>query len=743
VTAQTPSASLPASRPAALQASLRLGRGRVVRRDFARLALEFGAEGLSLDVADLGLGARWVSIAFKDENHGAFSRVELTAIVDGPEGPQGTSLDERAFGHGRFTWLGRLPAGTTSLRLTPTLGEPALAIAEFTVTVRSRLALVGRAALRRPVLTAQALFWRSVGKRVRSQHRLARALVPPGLTGYDTWVRHFDTLSEADRGRITAEVAQWREPPLISVVMPVYDPGSKVLEEALRSVRGQLYPHWELCIADDASTDPAVPRLLARAAAEDPRIRVERRPENGHIAAATNTALALARGAYVAFMDHDDVLPAHALYEVAKAIRREPDLDLIYSDEDKIDADGRRFEPHFKGDWNPELLYGQNYLNHLTVVRRSLVAAVGGLRPGFEGSQDHDLLLRLSDRLDPARVRHLPAILYHWRTAIGSGTFSDAFLARAEAARLQALEELVARRGWPHRVERGPLGFNRLVRALPHPAPLVSVVIPTKDRAELLRVVLDGLLTGTDYPAIEVVVVDNGSTEPAALALLEQAAADPRVRVLSRPGPFNFSGLSNDGAAAARGPLLLFLNNDIEVVAPGWLTELASIAVEDGVGAVGAKLSYPDGTLQHGGVVLGVGGVAGHSHPDIGPDDPGYFGRMVISQEVSAVTGACLMMRRAVFEEVGRFDAAHLAVAFNDIDLCLRVRKAGYRVIWTPHAALTHHESKSRGKEDTPEKRARFEAEVATMTERWGPELRNDPYYNPNLARAKALFRLW
>ncbi len=732
-----------AGRPTPLSATIKPLFGRAVRRAFAPDPQDAAPSALRLDLRGSGLAGRWVGISFRDEGSGSFSRIELSAVADGRAGPESTGLTQQAFGNGRFAWIGWLPRDLAALRLTPLAGESALSIADFTVTVRSRVALTLRAVLRRPDLTAEALLWRVVGKRVRARLRLASALTPPGLTGYGTWVALFDTLSEADRARIRAEVAGWGDGPLISVVMPVYDPAPAVLEEALRSVRAQLYPHWELCVADDASTDPAVQRVLQKAAGEDPRIRVERRGENGHIARATNTALALARGPFTAFMDHDDVLPDHALYEVAKAIRREPQLDLIYSDEDKIDARGERFEPHFKSDWNPELLYAQNYVNHLTVARTALIREVGGLRPGFEGSQDHDLLLRLSDRLTPERVRHLPMVLYHWRTGIGSGTFSDKALARAEAARLAGLRDLIARRGWPHRAERGPLGFNRLVRALPQPAPRVSVVIPTRDRAELLRVALRGLLRETDYPDIEVVVVDNGSTEPATAALFAEWAADPRMRVLPSPGPFNFSDLSNRGAAAAGGAVLLFLNNDVEVIEPGWLGEMVSIAVEPAVGAVGAKLSYPDGTLQHGGVVLGAGGVAGHSHLGIGRDDPGYFGRMVMAQEVSAVTGACLMMRRAVFEEVGGFDAEHLAVAFNDTDLCLKVRRAGYVIVWTPHAALIHHESKSRGRDDTPEKRARFEAEVATMLDRWGPQLRNDPYYNPNLARAKAQFRLW
>ena len=465
-----------------------------------------------------------------------------------------------------------------------------------------------------------------------------------------------------------------------------------------------------------------------------------RRPENGHIARATNDALGLAGGAYAAFLDHDDLLSENALFEVARAVRADPELALIYSDEDKVDRRGRRFEPHFKSGYDRELLWAQNYVNHLCVVRTDALRRLGGLRPGFEGSQDHDLLLRLTEGLDASRVRHIPKVLYHWRAAAGSGTFSDRALARAEEARLRALTEIAARKG--ARAERGPEGFNRLVRPLPAPPPLVSVVIPTRDRAELLGVVLDGLFARTDYPALEVIVVDNGSTEPATRDLFARHAGDPRLRVLPAPGPFNFSELSNRGAAAARGTILLFLNNDIEVLEPGWLTELVAIASDPEIGAVGAKLLYPDGTIQHGGIVLGIGGIAGHSHLGLPGSAPGYFARMVLSQEVSAVTGACLAMRAAVFSEVGGFDAAHLAVAFNDVDLCLKIRAAGYRIVWTPHARLVHHESKSRGAEDTPEKRARFEAESRVMRERWEPVLRADPYYNPNLSRAAAHYRL-
>lgn len=727
------------------------------------LPFEFGPENLvgeeprhvwRVSVEGRGLAGAWVTLRFLDEDSSAFSRLQLAVVSRVGSGLSSAALPVEATGHGHFSWVGRLPSDLVRFEFVPLAGEPDDPPTDFAVVRHGTSEMLGRAFLRRPDIAAVGVLWRVLGKRVRGRNYLSHALAAPPwfgsllghpkpLTGYDAWVHRFDTVSEAGRERMRAEIAAWADPPLISVVMPVYNPDPKVLEAALRSLSGQLYPRWELCVADDASTDAAVPRLLERFAAADPRVRLVRRQSNGHIARATNDALARATGPFVAFMDHDDLLPENALFEVAKALVATPELDLVYSDEDKVDARGRRFEPHFKPDWNVELLYAQNYVNHLTVIRTALVREVGGLRPGFEGSQDHDLLLRLVDRLDPARVRHIPRVLYHWRAAIGSGTFSDRSLARAEAARLAALGEVLEARGAGHRVERGPLGFNRLVRALPDPAPLVSVIIPTRDRAELLDVTLRGLLTETEYPRLEVVILDNDSVEPATKELFARFAGDSRVRVLPSPGAFNFSGLSNQGAAAARGEVLLFLNNDVEVIEPHWLRELASIALEPHVGAVGAKLYYPDFTLQHGGVILGAGGVAGHSHLGISREDPGYFARMAVSQEVSAVTGACLATRRSVFEEVGGFDAVHLTVAFNDIDLCLRITEAGYRIVWTPHAALIHHESKSRGLDDTPEKRRRFEGEVATMLERWGPRLRRDPHYNPNLARASAQFRLW
>ncbi|WP_342149412.1 glycosyltransferase family 2 protein [Methylorubrum sp. SB2] len=697
-----------------------------------------GSDGLDHRVdLDSRLGGAWITLAWRDLGSGGRPRALVSVVT--AEGTTTALAEEPTSGDG-FAWTGRLPDGAVALRFTALSRSAPFSLDGLTLRRRARLALTLRAARRQPELTARAVYWRLLGLKLRGRGLLAQALAHRSETGYAAWIARFDRRGPEERARIRAEIAGWEAPPLVSVLMPVHDPDPKVFDAAIRSVRDQLYPAWELCLCDDASTDPAIPRLIARHAAADARIRTVRRPENGHIARATNDALALASGITCVFLDHDDRLADTALYEVAKALRDDSGLVLVYSDEDKIDARGRRFEPHFKSDFDRELLTGQNYVNHLCAVRTDALRALGGLRPGFEGSQDHDLLLRLTETLPREAVRHIPKVLYHWRAAAGSGTFSDRALARAEDARLRALAEVAERRG--ARAERGPQGFNRLVRPLPEPPPLVSVVIPTRDRAELLAVALDGLFRGTDYPNLEVIVVDNDSREEATRALFARHADEPRLRVLPVPGPFNFSDLSNRGAAAARGGVLLFLNNDIEVLEPGWLAELVSIACEPDIGAVGAKLLYPDGTLQHGGIVLGVGGIAGHSHLGIAGDAPGYFARMQLTQEVAAVTGACLAVRADIFSEVGGFDAEALAVAFNDVDLCLRLRRAGYRNVWTPYARLIHHESKSRGPEDTPEKRARFEAESRVMRERWGAELRSDPYYNPNLSRASGHFRL-
>ena len=572
------------------------------------------------------------------------------------------------------------------------------------------------------------------------------------LTAYEyrRWIADNDTLGEADRAAIAAHVGRMTDPPTISLVMPVYATEPRFLREAIGSVKAQLYPHWELCIADDASPGEETWALLEAEAAGEPRIKLTRRPVNGHISAASNSALALARGAFVAPMDHDDLLAPNALYEIAAELEAHPDTDLLYSDEDKIDAEGRRGEPHFKTGWNPELLLGQNMVKHLCVVRRPLVEQVGGFREGFEGSQDYDLALRLAEVIPPGRIRHVPAILYHWRQGAGAGSFSETELERCADAARRAVAEHLARTGAAGAVVE-PLpkapAYLEVKRPAATPAPLVSVIVPTRDRPGLLKRCVAGVLEKTDYQPLELIIVDNDSVEPETKALFRKWEKDPRVRILPAPGPFNYSAINNAAAAQARGEILLLLNNDVAVIEPDWLTHMVAQAVRPEVGAVGARLLYADGRVQHGGVILGVGGggnphVAGHLYSGARSMEKSYFNHLRLARNVSAVTAACLALRRNVFDEVGGFDDQALAVAFNDVDLCLKIGAAGYQLIWTPLATLYHLESASRGSDETAAALGRFRSEIEVMRRRWGPVLDADPFYGPNFDKEHVDYRL-
>ncbi|UYO53121.1 glycosyltransferase family 2 protein [Rhodopseudomonas palustris] len=553
---------------------------------------------------------------------------------------------------------------------------------------------------------------------------------------YTHWVAKYDRLSDADRAHIRRHVDSFSYTPLISVVMPVYNPPEWAFAAAVESVRNQLYPHWELCIADDASPAPHVARLLVELATAEPRIRYVCRERNGNISAASNSALTLVTGEFVALMDHDDLLSEHALYHVAVALNRNPSLDLIYSDEDEIDAAGRRHTPYFKTDWNPDLMHGHNMVSHLGVYRKSLLDAIGGFREGYEGSQDYDLALRGAGATTPDRIHHIPEILYHWRRNYGQDSFSEQHLGKCLQAAMRAIADDLARRGDPGEVRPHPLAPNwsYVHRPIPTPAPLVSVIVPTRDRADLLQRCADGILNGTNYPSIELLIVDHDSTEAETLTLFAQLKSDARVRILPYSGPFNYSAINNMAVAAARGSIVALVNNDVEVIDPDWLSNMVALASLDGVGAVGAKLLYPDGRVQHGGVVLGVGGVANHFSHLLRRSSRGYFGRNILTSAVSAVTGACLLVRKSIYEDVGGLNAQDLPVAFNDVDLCLKIRRRGYRNVWTPFAELYHHESASRGAENNPEKIARFTQETNYMKRVWGECLVNDPYYNSNLS---------
>ena len=551
---------------------------------------------------------------------------------------------------------------------------------------------------------------------------------------YAHWLRAHDQASAAQLAALRAAGAALAGAPVISVLVPVHNPEPRWLERAVASVRAQTYPRWELCLADDASTDPRVRPALERFAREDARIKVVFRERNGHISAATNSALALATGAYAALLDQDDELAPHALSCVAAEFAAHPAAELVYTDEDKLDDQGARFDPHFKPDWNPDLLTGQNYISHLAVFRTGRLRELGGLREGFEGSQDWDLLLRLTDLIPAAAIRHVPRILYHWRANEGSTALHLGEKDYAQDAARRALTERFERRGIAVQL-RPTVGRHwRIIYPLPCQRPLVSLIIPTRNGAELLRMGLASIFARTNYAPYEILLVNNRSDDPAALAVLAEAAGEDGVRVLAYDAPFNYSALNNFAVGHARGDILCLLNNDIEVLEPLWLDELVSQALRPEIGAVGARLLYPDKRVQHAGVITGLGGVAGHAFKDLPPGDAGtpQF-RPHLAQNVSAVTAACLVIRREVYLAAGGFDAELLPVAFNDVDFCLKVETLGYRNLYTPFAELIHHESASRGREDSPEKVLRFQAEIAAIQGRWGARLLSDPAYNPNL----------
>lgn len=550
---------------------------------------------------------------------------------------------------------------------------------------------------------------------------------------YARWISRYDSLSTADCRRMRHHVTTMKTRPLFSIVMPVFESHMPWLREAVESIQAQIYPDWELCVVDDASSSPSIVAYLDDLAAQDSRIRVFKREKNGGIVAASNDALAMTSGDWIVSVDHDDRLADHALYHLAVAIQNRPDAAIFYSDHDQLTPAGERANPYFKPDWNYELALGQNLANHMTAFRREDVLRVGGFRPAFEGSQDWDLLLRLIEEIPGEAVQHIPHVLYHWRS--DGSSFSQSQAARAWNAGRRAVQAHLDRTGQDAVAMPGANGAGHLaVRwQLPENPPLVSIIIPTRDRVDLLRQCMDGLNRRTDYPNFEIILVDNGSEQTQTLDYYETLRNQGRARILKAPGEFNFSHLCNRGVEAAHGEIYALLNNDVNPINSDWLAEMVSHALRPGVGAVGAKLYYPDGSIQHGGIILGVGGIAGHAHAFLPRNADGYQGRARLTQRLSAVTAACLVGRKEVFTAVGGLDEVNLKVAFNDVDFCLRIGEAEYSVIWTPFAELYHHESASRGTDTSPEKAQRFRKEHEYMNERWCRRLSNDAAYNPNL----------
>lgn len=566
-------------------------------------------------------------------------------------------------------------------------------------------------------------------------HTIQRAKIEKlrNQASYPNWLARNEVL---DIEAMTQEIATFHYQPKISIAMPVYNVEEKWLRLCIDSILNQVYTNWELCMADDASTDPNVKKILTEYQQLDERIRVVFREQNGHISEATNSALAIATGEFVALLDNDDELAINAFYEVVKVLNENPELDLIYSDEDKIDMDGNRSDPAFKPDWSPDLLLGTNYISHLGVYRRSILEEIGGFRKGYEGSQDYDLVLRFTEKTTKERIKHIPKVLYYWRmlptsTAVDQGSKGYAF-----EAGLRAVQDALVRREINGHATHGAANGLYDVYYDIESEKLVSIIIPTKNGYKDVQRCVSSIIEKTTYQNYEIIMADNGSTDPKMHELYAEFEKQlpGRFFVESIDIPFNFSTINNRVAKKAHGEYLLFLNNDTEVITENWLTLMVSFAQQERIGCVGAKLLYPNNTVQHAGVILGLGGVAGHGHYGYPHGDLGYFGRLAINVNYSAVTAACLLMKKADFDAVGGFEEA-FTVAFNDVDLCLKVQALGRDNVWLHEAELYHFESQTRGYDDKGKKKKRFEQEKVMMEEKWGPLIENDPFYNPNLTR--------
>ena len=544
---------------------------------------------------------------------------------------------------------------------------------------------------------------------------------------YQDWVRDYDTIRAENRLRFHQTADQFKAKPLISIVMPVFNPPLDLLEKAINSVRNQIYPRWELCIADDASTDPAVRQILERHENEDSRIRVVYRQTNGHISEASNSALKIARGEFVALLDHDDLLSEHALFWIVNEINTCPDAQILYSDEDKIDDRGRRYDPYFKCDWNRDLFLSQNMITHLGVYRKNLMDRIGGFRKGLEGAQDYDLALRCMERLDADQIRHIPKILYHWRSMKGSTALSSDQKPYAAVAGMQAIGDYLKRNRISATAQLVEYGY-RVKYKLPRPLPRVSLIIRTHSPANKLLPCINSIYSKTDYPNYDVTIINGCSSG------LKECFTDSEhrsLRVFPRGNLANQSAAINQAVREAEGSIIGLLTDRIKVIHPDWMHELVSHAIRPEVGAAGAQLLYQNGRLKHAGLILNPVNIADHAHEKLPRLYPGFFGRATLIQSFSAVSGSCLFVRKSIYQEAGGMNEDALALYYNDVDLCLKLLEKGYRNIYTPYAQLYFVEPSAT---QTAGSSVQRQKALQYMRCRWQGYLLNDPSYNPNLA---------
>ena len=524
---------------------------------------------------------------------------------------------------------------------------------------------------------------------------------------------------------------------VFSIAVPVFRTPAKFLCEMIESVRSQSFPFWELCLANADPEDREVAEILERYCREDRRIRVKNLKENKGISENTNAALAMARGEFVGLLDHDDLLAPDALYEMAARLEKDEGIDVFYTDEDKVTTDlSEHFQPHLKPDFNLDLLRSNNYICHFFVVRREIAERIGGFRPEFNGAQDYDFIFRCTEEAE--KIVHIPRILYHWRVHSASTADNPASKMYAYEAGKRAIEGNLERSGVRGVVSlRQDYGFYDVHYPV-EGEPLVSILIPNKDQKETLMHCIHSVLETSTWKNLEILIIENNSEQEETFACYRELEKDPRIRILTYPGKtFNYSAINNFGVQQAKGEYLLFLNNDIEVITPDWIEQMLGNCQRPEVGIVGAKLYYPDNTIQHAGIIIGIGGIAGHAFLGLARAKSGYLHKASLQMDYSAVTAACMMMKAEAFRKAGGFEEK-LTVAFNDVDLCLRTVEQGWLVVYDPHVEMYHYESKSRGAEDSEEKLRRFQQEIEFMRTRWIRLLKDgDPNYNPNLTLSK------
>ena len=566
--------------------------------------------------------------------------------------------------------------------------------------------------------------------------RLSERMEPEDVPYVEWYEKHKASDEELERQK----KEKFAEDIKISMVVPVFHTGELFLRQMIESVLSQTYANWELCIANASPEDKKVRTIIDEYASKDKRICVKDLEKNEGIGANTNRGFEMATGDYIALLDHDDIIAPDALYEIAVKIR-ESHPDLLYTDEDKVSGDDlTHSQPHFKPDFNPDLLRANNYICHMLVVKKALVEKVGGIREGFDGAQDHDFILRCSEVA--GKIAHIPKVLYHWRTHQASTSDNPDSKLYAYEAGVRAVKESIDRQNIKAHIEQTKdYGFYKVKYDVTG-EPLVSIIIPNKDGADTLKTCIESILGKSTYKNYEIIIVENNSTTDEIFAYYKKLEGNSRIKILKYEGGFNFSAINNFAVKQANGEYLLFLNNDTSVITPDWIEQMLGNAQRSDVGAVGCRLIYPDNTIQHAGVIIGIGGIAGHAFMGMPAARSGYMHRASTQIDVSAVTAACMMMPKSVFDEISGFEE-NLTVAFNDVDLCLRVRQKGYLVVYDAYVELYHYESKTRGAEDTQEKARRFYSEIEFMRSRWIELLKKgDPCYNPNLTLSKTNYSL-